>query len=755
MTLMPGQEAFQARTPTGEMLGRDDALAAAPPSSAAVSARPGADVPDWRTDTMVDALRRRAARQPEMVLYTYLEDGESRESSLTAAALDAAARAIGRTLAKLAAPGTRVILLFEDGLDTIQGLFGCFAAGLVAVSGIHPSAPRSTERLLGILRDSKATVVLGQARVLAEFQRALDDMLDAFDLRWVASDMIKPGSADGWRATPAANDGLALIQYTSGSTRDPRGVMLTHRNLLHNLQGQIEAYGYRSGDTAVSWLPFSHDMGMIGCVLMAVFGGGHCVLLSPSHFVEDPSRWLKAIARYRATISGGPNFAYDLCARRAQTMDLGALDLSAWAVAVSGAEPVRADVLRRFVEAFGVAGFRAEALRPSYGLAEATLLVACGPRLSRLETRIFDQASLQANRAVPIADQATEDGIELVGCGQPFPDQTVAIVDPATNGEVAAGEIGEIWIAGPSISAGYWERPDDNLAYFSGDLGDGRGPFLRSGDLGFMRGGELFITGRLRDLLVIRGKNYYPQDLEHAAEASHPAVRPGSSACFLTAETGDLVIVCELIRTPQADAAEVASAIRATVTRHHGINPARVVLAGWGAVMKTPSGKIQRSQTRSAYADGQLSVVHEAIVAPTIGRAPQHAEVVVDMGRIEEWFVAKMGQLGIDLSGFDPKARLTELGFDSLKIVELKADLERDLKIVIPIADLFNFENIQDLADHLRAEARRHEGSEPSDHHQRPVAAPAVRPASRLAGQRRIRALRDATSAIASGSRQR
>ena len=214
--------------------------------------------------------------------------------------------------------------------------------------------------------------------------------------------------------------------------------MLTHRNLLHNLQGQIDAYGYRSGDTAVSWLPFSHDMGMIGCVLMAVFGGGRCVLLSPSHFIEDPSRWLKAIARYRATISGGPNFAYDLCARRADTMGLGALDLSAWTVAVSGAEPVRADVLRRFVEAFGAAGFRAEALRPSYGLAEATLLVACGDRLSPLKTRMFDKASLQDNRVVPVATDDGQDAVELVGCGHPFPDQSVVIVDPATLSEAPA-----------------------------------------------------------------------------------------------------------------------------------------------------------------------------------------------------------------------------------------------------------------------------------------------------------------------------
>ncbi len=467
------------------------AFGAALPPGPSGGGRPGADVADWRSDTLVDALRRRAAIEPDRVLYTYLEDGETLERSMTAAALDAAAHSIGRTLAKLAAPGSRVILLFDDGLDTIKGLFGCLSAGLVAVSGIHPAAPRSTERLLGILRDTRATIVLGQARVLADVQIGLDDVLDELDLRWVAIETIKPLVAERWAATPAANDGLALIQYTSGSTRDPRGVTLTHRNLLHNLQCQIDAFGYAFGDTGVSWLPFSHDMGMIGCVLMAVFGGGRCVLLSPSHFVEDPSRWLRAISRYRATISGGPNFAYDLCARRAETMDLTALDLSCWAVAVSGAEPVRADVLRRFQEAFGKTGFKAEALRPSYGLAEATLLVTCGERLTPLKTCRLDKAALQSNEVVPVEtsaqDALSHDSVELVGCGRPLPDQSLAIVDPVALSRVEPGAIGEIWVAGPSVSSGYWERPDDNLAYFCGrsrrphgSLSAHRRPWLRT-----------------------------------------------------------------------------------------------------------------------------------------------------------------------------------------------------------------------------------------------------------------------------------
>ena len=693
-------------------------------------AMPGPDLVDWRQDTLVDALRLRAADQPDLVLYTFLEDGESRERSITAGQLDADARVIGRALARLAAPGDRVVLLYDDGLDTIAGLFGCLVAGLAAVSGIHPAAPRSTERLLGILRDSGATVVLGQARVLAQFQRDLDDVLDELDLRWVASDTLRRDPNPAWAGAAAANQGLALVQYTSGSTREPRGVMLTHRNILHNLDSQLRAFGYRPGDTGVSWLPFSHDMGLIGCVLMAVYGGGRCVLLSPSHFLEDPSRWLRAISRYRAALSGGPTFAYDLCARRADAMLAEPLDLSSWTVAVSGAEPVRAEVMRGFAEAFAPAGFRAEAIRPSYGLAEATLLVTCGDRLAPLETRRLDRAGLHRDLAIPVADG----GAEVVGCGRNLADQALAIVDPRTLVPVEPGRIGEIWVAGPSISSGYLGRVEENRLLFAGDLGDGRGPYLRTGDLGFVLGEELFVTGRLRDLIVLRGKNLYPQDLEHSAEASHPAVRPGCSACFMDPETGGLVVVSELMRAAQADCAAAASAIRSAIVCQHGANPQRIVLVGWGSVLKTPSGKIQRSHTRAALAEGRLQVLHVSDVGEH-SPAPEPSAAPIDMTRIEDWFLARIGRMGLDPATLDPSVRLSELGFDSLKIVELKAELERDLGIAIPIADLYAFEDLKSLADHLRTALLKPADRPPAGE----VAAPPSRPRSRLAEQRRPR----------------
>jgi acyl-CoA synthetase (AMP-forming)/AMP-acid ligase II/acyl carrier protein len=695
---------------------------------------PGTELVDWRTDTLIDLLRRRAADDPSLVVYTFLEDGESHESSLTAAGLADAARTIGYTLAKLAPPGSRVILLFGDGLEYIAGLFGCLWAGLVAVSGIHPDAPRSVERLRGILHDSRALVVLGHARVLADFQRALDDELDELDLRWVASDKLRSTAPADWTGQPAANAELALIQYTSGSTREPRGVMLSHRNVLHNLHGQAKSFGYEVGDTGVSWLPFSHDMGLIGCVLMAVYGGGRCVLLAPSHFLEDPSRWLRAISRYRATLSGGPNFAYELCAQRAPTIDLANLDLSSWTVAVSGAEPIRADVMRRFASTFAPAGFAADAIHASYGLAEATLLVATGKRLAPLQTRILDQRRLQSNIVATIDPSvASAPATELVGCGRGLADQSLAIVDPATARVVPAGEIGEIWVAGPSVSAGYFGRAEENAALFGGDVGDGLGPYLRTGDLGFVLDDELFITGRLRDLLVIRGKNYYPQDIEHSAERSHPSLRPAGSAAFMD-DSGGLVVIAELLRADYGDPSAIGAAIRQAIADDHGISPRRVVLAAWGSVLKTPSGKVQRAQTRAADAQGLLAVVHESVIAQ---RSETTAlATAIDPPRVEEWFLAKLRQLGIDAAALDPSLRLTELGFDSLKIVELKAELERDLGITVHVADLYEFDDIAGLTTYLRTEIGRKDRPIASV----AVAAPTVRSYHRLAEQRQRRA---------------
>ena len=513
------------------------------------------------------------------------------------------------------------------------------------------------------------------------------------------------------------------MQYTSGSTREPRGVMLTHRNILHNLDSQLRAFGYRPGDTGVSWLPFSHDMGLIGCVLMAVYGGGRCVLLSPSHFLEDPSRWLRAISRYRATLSGGPTFAYDLCARRADAMLSEPLDLSSWTVAVSGAEPVRAEVMRSFAEAFAPAGFRAEAIRPSYGLAEATLLVTCGERLAPFcrHAGSTGPACIAISRC-----RSRPAGPSSSAAAGPWPIRRSRSSIPRRWSGSSLGGSARSGSQGPASRPATSDAPRRTGCSSAAISATAAAPTCAPATSASCSASELFVTGRLRDLIVLRGRNLYPQDLEHSAEASHPAVRPGCSACFIDPETGDLVVVSELMRSAQADAAAAAAAIRSAIVRQHGANPHRVVLVGWGSVLKTPSGKIQRSQTRAAFLEGQLQVLHVSEVGErSLVSEPPAAPI--DMTRIEDWFLARVARMGIDPATLDPAVRLAELGFDSLKIVELKAELERDLGIVIPIADLYGFEDLKSLADHLRAallpsdRPRAGEGARPPPRPRQPI----------------------------------
>jgi acyl carrier protein len=337
---------------------------------------------------------------------------------------------------------------------------------------------------------------------------------------------------------------------------------------------------------------------------------------------------------------------------------------------------------------------------------------------------------------VPLsATDAVSRGTELVNCGRGMPDQHLAIVDPNTGKSLEQGKIGEIWISGPSVSKGYFGRFEENATYFAGDLGDGLGPYYKTGDLGFLLDDALYITGRLRDLIIIRGKNYYPQDLELSAEASHSAIRPGCSACFLQEETDELVIVVELNRACDEDNSAASTAIRNAITRDHGVNPYCVVLTSSGSVLKTPSGKVQRAQTRTAYAEGRIAIIHESISAPS-RRAPKAREGA-DLAKIEDWFLIKMQEMGVDLTAFDPAMRLTDLGFDSLKIVELKAELEQNFGITINIADLYAFEDLQSLANHLRMEA--HGGRAESKVAPNPITAVHETARHRLAAQRQRR----------------
>ncbi len=511
---------------------------------------------------------------------------------------------MGRELEIAGARGGAVALLYPSGLDFIAALFGCFYAGATAVPALPPRADRSIERLTAILDDSGPIVALTTEALRAATESTWK--ADGKRPPLVATDeMFSEGDFE-WAPRRPAKDAPAILQYTSGSTGSPRGAVLSHGNILHNQELIRDRFEHGDDTVMVTWLPMFHDMGLIGKTIQPVFLGRPCVLMSPGAFLQKPWRWLNAISRYGGTTSGGPNFAYDLCVDRVPEPERTGLSLDTWQVAFNGSEPVRASTLERFTRAYAPHGFRPEAFYPCYGLAEATLLVAGGKK--------SDPPVVSTAPDSESGDSDDSAGARLlVGCGRAEPEQQIRIVDPDGGSILSEREVGEIWIAGPSVASGYWNRPLESEATFGGRLPAMKERFLRTGDLGFIADGELYVTGRLKEVLIVRGRNHYPQDIEQTAEASHPALRPGCGAAFLAGENGSerLVLVQELqkkyLRDPPLK--EIARCLREAVALEHGLQLAVVVLLKTGTLPKTSSGKIQRRLCRARYLEGRLAAV--------------------------------------------------------------------------------------------------------------------------------------------------
>lgn len=559
--------------------------------------------------TLVDLLRERAAHLPAQRAYTFLRDGDGAESHLTYGELDERARAIAAHLQARGLSGERAVMLYPPGLDFIVAFFGCLYARVVAAPVYAPRRNASFDRVQKVCDDARAAAVLGTCAVLEHLGEQLRESgIDR--LKPIATDDISLAQAPEWRDDHHSADDLAFLQYTSGSTATPRGVMLTHGNLMHNLQLIHRRFGAHAGSRGVIWLPPYHDMGLIGGVLVPLLGAFPVVLMSPVSALQRPIRWLQAIGKYRATISGGPNFAYELCLDKVTAEQCEGLDLSSWRVAFNGAEPIRADTLQRFSRHFASCGFRRQAFYPCYGLAEASLFVTgSAPELAPV-TAMFDRAALTAGRAVE-ADGALR-GQRLVSSGRPSASEHVVIVDPDTRAACPPAHVGEIWIAGPSVAHGYWNRPEESAHTFDARLADGEGPYMRSGDLGFVKDGELFVTGRLKELIIVRGHNHYPQDIELTAAQSHPLLRAGRGAAFAVEREGDevLVLVHEIDRRHDEETLpEAIGAVRAAVSVEHQLQLGAVVLVKAGAVPVTSSGKVQRNACRALWQSGELPVL--------------------------------------------------------------------------------------------------------------------------------------------------
>lgn len=664
--------------------------------------------------TFVEVLRQRASEQPNQRAYTYLVDGETDEVALSFAEVDRDARAFAVALRDLGLSGERALLLFPPGLEFVTAFFGCLYAGVVAVPAYPPMQARHIGRVQSILRDSTPRAVLTTSMVKQIVLPMFEGDAAHADLAWIAVDQVDRGLGDRWREPEVTGDSLTFLQYTSGSTGFPKGVMVTHENLLHNEALIRLGTGTDSRSTFVGWLPLYHDMGLIGNLLHPLYVGSSCVLMSPLAFLERPLRWLHAISRYRAHTSGGPNFAYDLCARKVTPAELATLDLSSWKVAVNAAEPVRLESMERFARVFAPCGFRRESFYPCYGLAEGTLFVTGGDRDGRFAT--FSARAPMLERGL-VAPGEGDDARTLVSCGIARLDQEVVVVHPESREICAPAEIGEIWTKSRSVAQGYWNRPEqtkETFGAFVSEVGSGapRGPFLRTGDLGFIRDGELFVTGRLKDLIIVRGRNYYPQDLELTAETCHAQVRRGCCAAFSVDLDGEESLVVAIEVSVPAVANEVSSAVRRAVAEQHELHVHTVVLLAARSIPKTSSGKIQRHACREGFLARELAEVgrFESVVPEVTSHAitrEQRRAILrrADADRrqwVEELIVRELALvLRVPEIELDRSKPLAELGLDSMMALDASDRLESNLGITLSASVLWSHPTVSAVSEYV------------------------------------------------------
>jgi natural product biosynthesis luciferase-like monooxygenase protein/amino acid adenylation domain-containing protein len=656
-------------------------------------------------DSFNDVLCEQAVQRVNCTALTFLSGDGSIEAEWTFKELDRRARAVGRLLELNGARGQRVLLLFPPGLDYVAAFFGALYAGAVAVPAYPPRHNQRLDRLRSIAEDAQAKFAVTVPQSFSRINALLGHAPEMKSLQWLTIDGDQLETDETWQPVEANPDDLAFLQYTSGSTAQPRGVMVTHANLLHNERTIQRAFDQTEEDIVVSWLPPYHDMGLIGTILQPLFTGSRAVLMSSASFLQRPVLWLETISRYGATTSGGPNFAYELCINKISEEQCAGLDLSRWRVAFNGSEPLRAATFDGFVNAFGSCGFRRSAFQPCYGLAEATLLVSGQRRHSVPAIEKFDVHKLESQRVAQPAD-SDEGTKSLVGCGAGTSDQEIVIVDPETSTRCAPGVIGEVWIAGPSVTRGYWKRPLETERTFEARLKDEvDGPFLRTGDLAFVCDGELFITGRLKDLIIVRGRNLYPQDIELTTEQSHTALRAGGCAAFSVELVGEerLVVVQEIEPRKAIDVSEIIDTIRQAISEEYELQAYAIIVVKAGTIPKTSSGKIQRHLCRLRFQEDALETVGEwrASIASL-----DEEEISLDNSAplqsaeaIERWLALLLAaKLKLDVSQLDVQQPLARYGLDSLLAVELTHNIEAKLGVVLPVVSLLQSPSISQIA---------------------------------------------------------
>lgn len=570
-------------------------------------------------DTLLDVLNRNADNQPDAIGFTFLLDGDTNEESLTYKDLDRKARMIAAQLQQLGKKGDRVMILFPPGLDFISNYFGCLYAGMIAIPlypHLRPQKDKLLERIVRVAKDAQPVAILVNSVVNAVTGTVFELAPSLKNYNWINSDQLSENLAGSWQKPHLVPDDLAFLQYTSGSTGNPKGVMVSHGNLLHNTRLTNMLCGKGENLQGVSWLPPYHDMGLIGGILTPLLGSFPIALMPPIYFLQRPFLWLKAISRFKATTSPAPNFAFDYCVKKVKPDQIGELDLSSWQSAFNGAEPIHAATIENFSSYFEPAGFKKGTFTPCYGLAEATLIVTGSPLGQEPIVKTFDGVALAQNK---VRHSATLDpgSKKLVSSGILLPDMLVRIVDPETHEVCDSSQIGEIWVKGGSVAKGYWKKEEETEITFNAFTAPpaSEGPFMRTGDLGFIYEGQLYVSGRIKDLIIIDGSNHFPQDIERSVEDSHEAIPQYGSAAFSFSNgtTEKLVIMAELDRRQfrnfeNATENDIAKAIKARVSHDHDLRVHDVIFVP-KRLPKTTSGKIQRHKCKQMY----LELKNEAL----------------------------------------------------------------------------------------------------------------------------------------------
>lgn len=651
--------------------------------------------------TLPEVLQTRAIHTPDKAAFIFLTDGDDQEERVTFKELDYAARSIAARLISLDMKGERALMLYPGGINFIKALFGCLYAGIIAVPAYPPRKNRSLERLRLMVVDSGAKIVMATDEIFSASNKNFQDVEELKNMNWIITDTIDGELPENNFSKPGYED-IALLQYTSGSTGMPKGVMVAHSNIMRNCEFIRTSFSFSTKSTGVSWLPSFHDMGLVGQILQPVYTGFTSVLMAPVAFLQKPVRWMKAFSKYRGTMGGAPNFAFDLLADNTTAEEREGLDLSSIVTLYCGAEPIRKSTFTKFIDTYTRYGFRTEMLYPCYGMAETTLITSGPPALRGPVYLTVSGDHLEKNRVRTIAD-TEPDARHLVGVGYPWLDTTVKIVNPETLKPAAPDEIGEIWVNGTVVTKGYWNNKKVTDETFRARLDGDNLDYLRTGDLGFMHEGELYITGRLKDMIILHGLNYYPQDIELVAEGSHEALTPNASAAFsvMVDDIEKLVIVVEVKRAylRDLDVNGIADAIRQAIADEFELEVYAIQLLRTASILKTSSGKIQRKACRQGFLEKTLEVVGESFMEA--GREDGNSkDTTTDLTSVQAWLMVWIHvKLGVPLERIDASKNISAYGLNSLKAVQLQQDFLQKYEVNIPPYIFFDKMTVKDLSE--------------------------------------------------------